>query len=137
MRALALVVLAAVLACENPLQVRADQEFSLPLGETAQVRDAGFSLTFLSVPSDTRCPINALCVAAGNAAVQLAVHFAPPSTLTPDLPITLNTTDDPHAARVGGYLVELLALDPQPVAGQPPPQHYRATLRVATLGAVP
>jgi hypothetical protein len=137
MKRLALVLIPAALACQNPLMVRPDQDFTLAMGDRAVVRDAGFTLTFDSVPSDSRCPINALCITAGNAEVRLVVRFGPPGSAAPDLLLTLNTTIDPHAQRVGGFLVQLLALDPQPVAGQPPPMQYRASLRVSTLGAVP
>jgi hypothetical protein len=130
-------LLVAPLACRNPLDVRPSQEFTLALGERAQVQDAGFTLVFESVPSDTRCPLDVVCVSAGNAEVQLVLHFGPPQALTPDRPLILNTTEDPHALPVDGYMVELLALDPQPVAGQAPPMAYRATLRVDALGAFP
>jgi hypothetical protein len=136
-RTSALLLAGVVLACQNPMAVSADQSFTLDLGQTVQIRDAGFSLRFQSVPSDSRCPINAMCVWAGNAAVQLVAHFGPSQALTPDLPLILNTTIDPHALPVGGYLVELHALAPQPVAGQPQPRNYRATLRVTTLGRFP
>ena len=137
MRRSAWLLLLIAAACQNPLTVRPDQEFTLALGERVQVQDAGFELTFTSVPLDTRCPINVVCIAAGNAQVLLAVHFGPPQAFTPDLPLILNTTSDPRASRVGGYLVELLTLDPQPIAGQPPPKKYQATLRVGILGAIP
>jgi hypothetical protein len=137
MRLLSLALLTAALACDNPRQVRPDQDFTLTMGETVQVQGTGFGVTFVSVPTDTRCPINAQCVEAGNAQVELAIDFGPPGALTPDLLLVLNTTVDPHAMRVGGYLVQLEALDPQPVAGQPRKQPYRVTLRAITTGAVP
>ena len=48
-------------------------EFSLPLGKTASLSGNGVTVTFTQVEEDSRCPIDVVCVWAGDAKIELAI----------------------------------------------------------------
>ena len=137
MRSLSIVTVAAGLACQNPVAVRVGQEFTISLGQQIRVADANLTIAFADVPSDSRCPVNAECVWAGNAVVVLGVHVGPLDARPPDIRVSLNTGLDPRDAPIDGYTLQLIGLMPQPVAGQPQQDPYRATLRLLTRAAAP
>jgi hypothetical protein len=101
--------------------------FTLKPGQTASVQ--GVVVTFRQVLSDSRCPINALCVWAGEATAEFSVRGRGLEAryelqLTPlDLGRRLVTHRD--------VVIEFQALQPHPVAGDPTEQDsYRATIEV-------
>jgi hypothetical protein len=102
------------------------EPFTLRIGETARIDAAGMSLRFISVPSDSRCPSNALilCVWEGDAGV--AIELAP---LQGDAALdTLHTTLDPKTRDVGMGTLRLQRLDPYPEDVTPiPAGEYEAT----------
>lgn len=87
-------------------------------------------LSFLEVTDDSRCPIDAVCIWQGNAAVHIALGFG----MGPSSPFVLNTAEVTPSAVLGGFQVTLLALEPVPRAAvRITPQAYRASFRVARL----
>src|SRR5688572_8058334 len=80
-----LVLVGLVLACAGASRSRAlgepgdrievglDEELTLEPGQLATVDDGAFSVRFLGVPHDSRCPTDVQCVTAGNAVVRLRV----------------------------------------------------------------
>ena len=132
MRYVALCLL-AVLACHNPVAVGAGREFTIALGQRVRLAEANLTIGFDTVTSDSRCPINMECIAAGNAEVVLALHPGPIAVEPPDRIVTLNTGLEPRAIPVDGYRLQLIRLDPQPIAGEPLPEPYRVTLLLAPL----
>jgi hypothetical protein len=110
----------------TPTEVRLDQEFELALGATVRIAGTSQTITFESVPEDSRCPADVTCVWAGNARVRLRVRAA-----AQDSSVGLNTMVDPHAAVIGAIRVELKALSPETRTGAPiPSASYRARLVV-------
>jgi len=90
-----------------------------------------FRVTFLAVANDSRCPIDAMCVWQGNAAVEIGVRLG----MGPTIPDTLHTAATPKDAIWWGYRITLVALDPVPRAATPvPPGDYRATVKVGRFG---
>ena len=90
------------------------------IGETAYIADTRFSVRANAVPEDSRCPVDAVCVWAGNARVALTVRDGPNAD-----DVELNSTLDPRAAVRWTYRVELADVQPVPRAGHPtPPQDY-------------
>lgn len=127
MRRFGILCIAAALACDNPVAVGLHQEFTLALGERAQVAGTPLAITFAAVPSDSRCPLGVYCISAGNAVVQLVVHDAnPPLSLLAR--VTLNTTTGPSEALIFGYSVRMVGLTPLTISG--PPQPYQVQLVV-------
>ena len=83
-------------------------------------------LQFLGVIGDSRCPMNAICIQAGDAIVQIGVtgHGAPQD---------YQLHSDPRFAAVtrGDLRIELIQLQPLPLSGTTLEQErYRATFKV-------
>lgn len=92
---------------------RLGEEFDLRLSETAYVADTRLSIRADSVPEDSRCPENAVCVWAGNARVSLTLRDG-----TNTAGADLNSTLEPHAVIRWGYSARLVDVRPNPRAGQ-------------------
>jgi hypothetical protein len=105
-----------------------DQRFTLAPSETALISSAGFSVQFVSVAGDSRCPADALCIQGGDAVVTLRVRDSGNATATYDL----HTGDSARAAaKHRDFRVELVELQPYPFSSRPTtPADYRVTLRV-------
>lgn len=104
--------------------------FSLRMGETADV-DGRLRVTALAVTGDSRCPANAVCVWAGEAAVAIRLNGQGLRTRTD----TLHTTPDRRARTTYGSLsLILVALDPPAMAGETL-SGYKATFRADSTDA--
>lgn len=101
--------------------------FTLRMGESADV-DGHLLLTALAITEDSRCPIDVVCVWAGDAAVAIRLEGGTPAGRTD----TLHTLPD-RKAKIGyaSLVVTFTALDPQPSAVRKTVD-YRATFRVDT-----
>jgi hypothetical protein len=126
MLALALVV-SACATTRGGTQVRAPlgEEFRLRAGQVAQVGSDGLRVGFVRVTEDQRCPINARCVRAGFARVE--VRLSAPRTAARRA--ILSTPDEPRGASYGAYEIEVLDVQPGREIGKPVPR-YEALLRV-------
>jgi hypothetical protein len=115
-----------LLACAPSLtQVAPGPEFELAPGSTVQLAGTGVRVTLVGVVNDSRCPIDVVCVTAGNAEVRLRVLSE-----GEDRMVSLHTMQEPRAATVGAISLELVSLAPSPRAGVPiPPAEYRARIR--------
>jgi hypothetical protein len=103
------------------------QTFELRPGQTARVGDAGLVVGFRGVTADSRCPIDAICVWAGDAALRIPVS-ARRAAWTP---LDLHTNIEPRSARYGDYTITVVSLLPSPRADQKiPNERYTVTLRV-------
>jgi hypothetical protein len=101
-----------------------DQEVVLAPGQTAEF-NSGLSVRFVSVMGDSRCPIDAICIAGGDAIVR--VHIAA-GTGRSDRDLH---TGSMEPVTFDNVLVRLVELVPYPFSGRTTPQaEYRATLRV-------
>lgn len=100
--------------------------FELRVGETAAVDDELLTVSFRGVTNDSRCPIDVVCIVAGDATVSLAVRRLP----RPEEPVSVKTPGA-AAARFDGYEIEALRLLPAPRAATPTdPAAYVVTLVV-------
>lgn len=120
-------ILSACAATRGGTQVRADvgEEFRLRAGQTARVGDAGLRVGFVRVTEDSRCPVNARCVRAGFARVQVQLS-APRAAARRAI---ISTPDEPGAASYGAYEIEVLDVQPGREIGKAVPA-YEAVLRV-------
>lgn len=131
-RSLLLVIAVALAtACDEKSAVAPtvgfDQRFTLARGETALVEGTRVRLQFVGVSSDSRCPINAICVQAGKAIVQVRL-----SSTTPPTDYELHT-DDGSRARHGNVQFALVELQPFPFSGRTTGQdEYTATFIAST-----
>ena len=122
------VLAAACLEVRTPIDPNAplDTPFDLKVGATAVV-PGGLTLRFESVSSDSRCPIDAICVWAGEAVVVMSLSTPSRSRVQREW----RTTPAGAEVAYAGYAIQLTGLRPYPSAGQPiPPGDYVATLKV-------
>ena len=88
----------------------------VPLGKTAVVEKTGLSVKFDSVHQDSRCPINAKCLWAGTAIVNVTVSNRAGEVKA----IKLSTTNFETFNKVEtafGKSIEIMDLLPNPLAG--------------------
>lgn len=106
-------------------------ELTLRVGEEKAIGGSVLKLSFGRVLEDSRCPIDAICVWEGNAAVEMGIRAG----MGPTIPLRLNTTLEPHAAAWNGVLVTLLEVAPAPKASEPTrPDAYSVKVRVEADG---
>ena len=113
---------------------------ALHVGETLRY-DLGLKVTFLAVRNDSRCPINAKCIWAGDAEVVLRVkagnqaarrvilhtHLKPQTVVIPAQVFPPGTAGIPKS-----YVIAIASLTPQPEAGKKTLQSdYRLKLAVS------
>jgi len=126
MRAATILLLAGIAGCATPLIPGEPVEFELAIGEVAQPDDSGPSIEFLRVSGDSRCPSDAVCVWAGDAAIVLRFESLAASGDT-----TLHTTVSPRSMVIDDLSIEVVGLRPTPVSTSPiDPDDYRVRLRV-------
>jgi hypothetical protein len=111
----------------RPSEVPLGQPFELRLGTSAMLGD-GLEVTFDGVRADSRCPMDALCVWAGDATVAVRLS-QPPATQAER---ALHTQPGGSEAQYLAYVIKLVALAPYPRSDrQIRPDDYVATLTVA------
>lgn len=101
------------------------QEIVLKVDERVIVSGTELAIEFTSVTEDSRCPIDVVCIWAGNGEIELILH-------TPGSPVTvakLNTFQEPREISYSGYQIKLKDLKPYPKEGiEIDPTEYQATL---------
>jgi hypothetical protein len=90
--------------------------FQLQGGGTTVFRE-GLRITFTEIREDSRCPRDAVCVWPGRARIALEVESDGASPFE----VELSTLSNESSAEVGGFLIELRAVDPYPELNKPPP----------------
>ena len=107
------------------LEVRGSDAFRLAPGESARL-PGGTVVSFQGVESDSRCPIDVVCVWEGNAEVVVRlVAGTDPHRLA-----RLGTSQDPRFVDVLGGRLHLDLLEPALSASTPiDPARYRSTFR--------
>ena len=104
----------------------AASDLRVEVGGTVVVEDGALEITFTEVASDSRCPRGETCIWEGDAVVRLAVRSGADNGA-----LELHTSSrSARAAGFAGWSIELVALEPEPVAGKPVPPAHVATLRV-------
>jgi hypothetical protein len=128
---LAVAIASLSLACRgNPTQptdVPLGQSFDLRTGTSATLSD-GLKVTFNSVPNDSRCPMDAICIWAGDAIVKVALSQSDGNMAERDV----HTDTNGAQAAYLSYSIKLVTLAPYPRSDRPiRPEDYLATLVVA------
>jgi hypothetical protein len=102
-------------------------DFELSPGQTAVVEGGAFTVSFVKVNEDSRCPEGVVCVWQGNVATALLVG----ANANEKTPVTLHTTLTPHSVSSGAYTVALTGIKPaRKQQGNIPQAEYIATFRV-------
>lgn len=94
------------------VHVEAGDTIRLAYGESATLGSGGARITFRAVEGDSRCPINAVCVWAGDAHIRLAGIDAAAGTM---IDLHLHTRLEPRSAEFADFRIELLEVAPAPV----------------------
>src|SRR5690349_7035145 len=98
--------------------------FEMKIGESFAIND--LKLTFRSVEGDSRCPIDAVCVWAGDAEIALKIDQGSQSAVA-----SLHTMLEPKKTVWNGYTISLVTLTPVRQANKPvDPKDYRAQILV-------
>ena len=98
--------------------------FEMKIGETFAVGD--LRLTFQRVANDSRCPIDAVCVWAGDAEIALRIEQGSQAAVA-----ALHTHLEPKQTVWNGYTIQFVSLAPSLSASSPvDPAQYRAQLLV-------
>jgi hypothetical protein len=112
----------------SPSETPLGPPFDLRAG-TSAILDAGLKVTFERVPSDSRCPMDALCIRAGEALVALTISQDGRNAVAREL----RTDSAASETTYSGYSIKLIALAPYPRSDrQILPEEYVATLAVAS-----
>jgi hypothetical protein len=98
--------------------------FEMKIGESFGIND--LKLTFRSVEADSRCPIDAVCVWAGDGEIALKIEQGSQSAVA-----SLHTMLEPKKTEWNGYTISLVTLTPVRQANKPvEPKDYRAQILV-------
>lgn len=118
-------VLAVACQAANPtIEAPLNTEFTLARDQSARIKTTDLTVTFSSVLSDDRCPVEVECAASGPVTVSLAIHRA-----GEDLPVnvTMETFTDQEgrapaqdldgaepSADIGEYVIHVVSVLPYP-----------------------
>jgi hypothetical protein len=127
-----LALLLAAAGCSGiptqPDRIAAGQPFDLAVGQTAVTSD-GLRVRFDQVRSDSRCPMDALCVRAGEAEIGLTLSQPGAAAAGRELQ---TAPDDLAHASYSGFTITLSQLQPYPRSDRAiQPADYLATLVVS------
>ena len=125
LRSVVLAVAIATAGCFNPTGPDAvvNKPFQLKVGESATLPGDNW-VQFNRLVSDSRCPIDAICITAGDAVISLSFKAG-------HLTTELHTEPSKSQLRYSNYVLRLTELQPYPRASQPArPEDYVATFIV-------
>ncbi|MFT3743658.1 MAG: hypothetical protein QM785_05110 [Pyrinomonadaceae bacterium] len=89
---------------------KAPETISVRMGQSKTSDHGKVSVKFVSIVEDSRCPMNARCVWAGNAKIKLAVSKGKAAARS----IELNSGLKPDSVVVYGYEIKFVDLSPYP-----------------------
>lgn len=103
-----------------------DERFILQVGESEVLRGEPVRVRFERIIEDSRCPIDVVCVVAGEAIGEFEIRVGGAA------PVTVEISTDPRGSVVvGGYRFTLVGMSPLPRSNiRIDPRQYRAELVV-------
>jgi hypothetical protein len=109
---------------QNLSQQELGKAFAMKIGDSVALND--LRLTFQRVAADSRCPIDAVCVWAGDAEIALKIEQGSKSAVA-----ALHTTLEPKKTEWNGYTISLVSVSPSRQASKGiDPADYRAEIVV-------
>jgi len=91
----------------NKQNLETDEEIRIRIGQQRSTDQGRVTIRFISVIEDSRCPMNARCIQAGNAKIRVVVTRGRLSRT-----VELNTNAQPQTVNVVGYQLALQDLAP-------------------------
>lgn len=82
------------------------QELQLKVGDQKSADRGRVTIKFVSIVEDSRCPMNAKCISAGNAKIKIAVSKGKMAAKF----VELNTWQEPDSVKLYGYTISLEGL---------------------------
>jgi len=128
MRSISIILLIALFTLTGTVGFGKDKTSSIAvqLHTEKAVPHAGFSIKFVEMVEDSRCPTGTTCVWAGNAKVRIEVRSGRHSQT-----FELNNMTEPTVVNYAGYDIKLTALTPKPAINvRINPDKYMATFEV-------
>jgi hypothetical protein len=126
-------VIFAISGCSDAgvLQVNLDKEFTLAIGQSAQVKGEDLQIKFTGVSADSRCPADVTCIWAGEATCDIEIGYAGKTTA---LVLTRPGSDEQYTVeQFDGYAFSF-KLEPYPQSGQQiSPDMYRLHMVITRL----
>ena len=114
----------------NVALIPATTEVTLRYGEDRQLDNSVLRVTFAQVVEDSRCPVDVVCVWAGNAVVEIGIAAG----MGPTVPLQINATMAPRYVDWNGVRVTVLELTPVPRSDSPiKPEDYSVKLRLESI----
>ena len=99
--------------------VALNESFTLSVGQTQRLQESAFSITFVGIEYEGRCPTESTCIWQGDAAVKFEVKGdGPPESITLH---TVGSTHLPRHIKVLGRTVSMFSLAPYPRDDQKTP----------------
>lgn len=112
-------------SCKNPIEPETTHPItvSLKFGQSEMIKPFHLQVGFQDVLSDSRCPLNVVCVWEGRADIRLWLIPSKSDTvfITPSIYGYVDKSDTLRHIAIDtvGFQIKLLQLDPYPVAGSP------------------
>jgi hypothetical protein len=100
-------------ASTAPAKALIGKEFSLGIGQAANIEGEELVIKFKAVLEDSRCPVNVVCVWAGNGKVEFEILDIDGQNKT----VTLNTEEEPRVTTLKGHSLKLISLNPPRIDG--------------------
>ena len=109
------IVAASCATVDTAIVAKPGVEFNLAAGQTATLSGTGYRITFDRVTEDSRCPIDVVCVWAGDAKIQLTIAR---STAPADIRV-LGLTPPNSETDSNGVRIRFVSLAPAPRQSEP------------------
>lgn len=106
----AILTFAIILSVCGVAAAQTEETLTINSSQQKQAGSGKLNIRFISVLEDSRCPVRAVCVWAGNARVRIEVSMRH----RPIRIIELNTGLDPRIVKFEGYEFKLLSVAPRP-----------------------
>lgn len=91
-------------------EAQSGRQIELTVNQEKKIPKSELTIKFVSVVEDSRCPVDADCVWAGNAKVRISIKKAKAAWQT----FELNSNLPEKAVKFAGCKIELINLDPKP-----------------------
>ncbi len=127
---LLIILLVPLLGCagaDGSIKAKLGEQFSLHIGQTAQIENEPLAIRFNGISQDSRCPRGVLCVWAGEVKCEVTITYQYSSS---KITLVQPGLTEPSSETYQGYRFTY-SVEPYPEAGkQIPDSDYRLNLTV-------
>jgi hypothetical protein len=125
-----LLILAAIVGVAITAAAQTPDTVTLKAGQQRSGVHSRLKIKFIAVTEDSRCPMGANCIWAGNAKVKFEVIGRTGGRKT----FEANTTTGPKGDQFDGWAIDLVSLTPSPKMGSTlNPRSYQARFTITRL----